>query len=89
MPPCRGTLSRLLRGRRQISLERQPVLLVGGDGRHHLLRRAAGRLEADLEQLVGELFRFYGCRDLFGNRIDDETAAKFAAVATDWKSRAS
>jgi hypothetical protein len=66
-----------LRGRHQISVDGKPVLSLGGDGRHHLLRCAAGRLEADLDQLVGELLRFYGCRDLFGNRIDDLLRGNF------------
>src|SRR5215207_2454136 len=64
-------ISLRLHCRRKIVFDGEPAFLVHGHGLGHFVRRGAGRLNADLEKLIGELRSFHGIHNRLGDRSDD------------------
>src|SRR6187401_781765 len=68
---CFLMISLLLHCRRKIVFDGKPAFLVRGYGPGHFLRRGAGRLDADLEELIGELWSFHGIDNRLGDHSND------------------
>src|SRR4029079_14964050 len=68
---CFLIISLRLHCRRKIVFDGEPAFLVHDDRLGHFVRRGAGRLDADLEELIGELRSFHGIHNRLGDRSDD------------------